>query len=158
MNDDKLKNLRSISIALDTKYQGPLGLRFGLDALLGLIPVVGDFITSAFSIYIIAQAASLGVGPTTLFRMAINVGIENLIDIIPFVGNLFDFYWKANMRNMALIEAHLKDPVRETIKSRMVVGIICIVMVLALILLSYFAFVIFEALFQFILNLWAERS
>lgn len=154
MQDDQknIAQLRSLSRLLDTKFQGPLGTRYGMDALIGLIPGVGDFITSALSFYIIAQAAALGVSSATLIRMAINIIFENVIDMIPFVGNLFDFYWKANKMNLDLIESHLKNPTRETIQSRTVVALIFIVLLLMLIASGYITWLVIEALYHLITN------
>lgn len=154
MQDDQknIAQLRSLSRLLDTKFQGPLGSKYGLDALVGLIPGVGDFITSALSFYIIAQAAALGVSSATLIRMAINVIFENAIDMIPFVGNIFDFYWKANKMNLDLIESHLKNPSRETIQSRTVVALIFIILLLLLVASGYVTWLVLEALYHLITN------
>jgi hypothetical protein len=153
----RLKHLRALSTALDSKFEGPGGFRFGFDGLLGLIPVVGDFVTSALSLYIIAQAAYMGIGPSTLIRMAINVGIENLADMVPIFGNFFDFYWKSNNKNMALIESHLSNPVRETIKSRMIVGLICCSLVFLLIFSAYITIMILKFVVTWILSLTAAN-
>lgn len=153
---EKLERLKDLSKTLDSKFEGPMGIRFGLDALLGLIPGVGDFITSAISVYIIAQAAAMGVGPATLIRMAINVGIENLMDMIPLFGNLFDFYWKANNKNMALLENHLQNPSRETIKSRMIVALICVILLLVLLGSAYISFLVIKSLFYWITTTGAD--
>jgi len=154
MQDDQknIAQLRSLSRLLDTKFQGPLGTRYGMDALIGLIPGVGDFITSALSFYIIAQAAALGVSSATLIRMAIYIIFEHVIDMIRFVGNLFDFYWKANKMNLDLIESHLKNPTRETIQSRTVVALIFIVLLLMLIASGYITWLVIEALYHLITN------
>ena len=151
-DENTIAHIKSLSRLLDTKFQGPFGTRYGLDALVGLIPGVGDFITSAFSLYIIAQAAALGVSSATLIRMAINVIFENVIDMIPFVGNLFDFYWKANRKNMELLESHLQNPSRETIKSRTVVAIIFIILLTLLIASGYVSWLVLEALYHLITN------
>lgn len=150
---DNIDHLRSLSKTLDTKFEGPMGFRFGLDGILGLIPGVGDIITTTISLYIIAQAAALGVGPSTLIRMAINVGIENLFDMVPVLGNFFDFYWKSNSKNMVLLEKHLAQPARETIKSRMVVALICFALVTILIASGYVSFLVLEAFYNWITSL-----
>lgn len=147
---DNLTQLKSLGRLLDTKFQGPFGTKFGLDALIGLIPGIGDFVTSALSLYIIARAAAMGVGSSTLMRMAMNVVFENVIDMIPFVGNLFDFYWKANTKNMILLERHLTDPARETIKSRTVVGLVSVILILILVASGYISWVVLKNLFTFI--------
>ncbi len=152
-DDDKLAHLKNLSSTLDSKFEGPFGIKFGLDALIGLIPVVGDFVTSALSLYIIAQAASLGAGPSTLIRMAINILVENLFDMLPFLGNIFDFYWKANNKNLRLLESHLANPARETIKSRMIVALIFFILIVILIGSGYLTFVVIEALVQWVLSI-----
>lgn len=150
-----LQHLRSLGNLLDTKFQGPFGTRFGIDGLLGLIPG-GDLVTSALSVYIIAQAAAMGVSTSILIRMAMNVLLENLIDLIPLLGNFFDFYWKANTRNLELIENHMANPVRETIKSRMVVALIAFALLSMLALSGYITFQVIEAFFNWISSLNAD--
>jgi hypothetical protein len=118
----RYENLKQLSTLLDSRFEGPLGFRFGLDGILGFIPFIGDFVTSGISFYIIFQAAFLGCAPSTLTRMALNVLFENLVDMIPFLGNIFDFFWKANNRNMALIDQHMINPHRVTIKSRLILS------------------------------------
>ncbi len=109
---------------MDSKYQGPFGFRFGLDGILGLIPFVGDFFTTAISLYIVGQSALLGCSPSVLVRMGLNILFENLLDMIPVVGSVFDFVWKANNKNIELLESHLLNPAGATFKSRLVLGLI----------------------------------
>ncbi|MCM2349030.1 MAG: DUF4112 domain-containing protein [Bacteriovoracaceae bacterium] len=153
MKKQKLKELQKLSSILDSKFEAPFGFRFGLDALIGLIPVIGDWIGAAMSIYIISQAASMGVGNATLIRMAINVALENIIDMIPVVGNVFDFYWKANNRNIELLENHLQNPPHETIKSRMIVGIIAVAMLLLLFATGYVTYIIIETFVDWVTSI-----
>ncbi len=81
-----LDDLRAITELMDRRWRGPLGWRFGLDGLLGLIPFVGDMITNTISVYVILRAAQLGVAPTVITRMGLNLLIENVIDISPFLA------------------------------------------------------------------------
>lgn len=150
---DTINQLRSLSKTLDSRFKGPMGTSFGIDGLLGLIPGIGDIITTSISIYIIAQAAGLGVGASTLIRMALNVGIENLFDMIPVLGNFFDFYWKSNVKNMALLESHLAQPARETIKSRMIVALICFALLALLIASGYVSFLVLQTIFNWFASL-----
>jgi hypothetical protein len=87
-----------------------LGWRFGLDPLIGLVPVVGDLATTAMSFYILSLAAYFKVPRSTLARMAMNVAIDYVVGSIPLVGNIFDFAWKANQRNVTLLERALAQP------------------------------------------------
>ncbi len=89
---------------LDNSIEVPvIRYRIGLDAIIGLIPVVGDVAGMIISSYIVAQAMRLGVSRTILTRMVINILIEGIIGSIPLVGDLFDATFKANVRNVRLL-------------------------------------------------------
>jgi hypothetical protein len=91
----------------DTVFYIPgLNIRFGLDAIIGLIPGVGDILTSLASLYILSAANRYNVPRITLARMATNILLDTLIGAIPFVGDLFDAYWKSNARNVELLRRH----------------------------------------------------
>ncbi|MDQ3131001.1 MAG: DUF4112 domain-containing protein [Acidobacteriota bacterium] len=96
--------LESLSKYLDDWIKIPVvGWRFGLDALIGLIPNVGDTVTSFGSFYILVAGVRYGVPKITLLRMAFNIGLDYVVGVIPFVGDAFDFFWKSNKQNMDLI-------------------------------------------------------
>lgn len=98
------EGLENLSRYLDGLFRVPgTGWRFGLDAIIGLIPNVGDTITSFASFYILLAGVRYGVPKITLLRMALNIGIDYLVGTIPFIGDAFDFFWKSNKRNMDLI-------------------------------------------------------
>ena len=80
--------------------------RFGLDPILGLIPGVGDLVSPVFALGILFQARDLRVPRVVQLRMIFNVAIDVLTGFIPLIGDLFDFAWKANNRNIALLERH----------------------------------------------------
>jgi hypothetical protein len=80
-----------------------LNWRIGLDALVGLIPGFGDTATSLVSFYILASAVRYGVPKVTLLRMGMNLGIDYLVGSLPFVGDLFDAWWKSNQKNVGLL-------------------------------------------------------
>lgn len=84
--------------------------RLGLDALIGLIPGLGDLVGLALSSYIIAEAARMGVSRTVLLRMGFNVALETVIGAIPLAGDIFDAVWKANQRNVRLVGAYVARP------------------------------------------------
>lgn len=77
--------------------------RFGLDAVIGLIPNVGDTLTSFASFYILLAGVRYGVPKITLVRMAFNIGLDYVVGMIPLLGDAFDLVWKANRQNMELI-------------------------------------------------------
>lgn len=98
------EGLETLSKYLDGLFRIPgTGWRFGLDALIGLIPNVGDTITSFASFYILFAGARYGVPKITLLRMAFNIGIDYVVGMVPFIGDAFDFFWRSNKQNMDLI-------------------------------------------------------
>jgi hypothetical protein len=98
------ESLETLSNYLDGFFRVPgTGWRFGFDALIGLIPNVGDTLTSLMSFYILIAGVRYGVPKITLLRMAFNIGLDYLVGTIPFIGDAFDFVWKANKQNMDLI-------------------------------------------------------
>jgi hypothetical protein len=106
--------LKLLARWLDDAFVLPgLNLRFGLDPIIGLIPVVGDLATTLISLYIIATAAKLKVPKSTLARMGLNIMIDSVVGAIPFVGNVFDFAWKANAKNAQLLERHANATVTQ---------------------------------------------
>jgi hypothetical protein len=106
-----LERVRSLSRLLDNAVRVPgTDYRIGLDPLVGLLPVVGDVPTTAASAYVVLEAARLGVPRETLARMALNLAVDAVFGSIPLVGDLFDAVWKANARNVALLEARLDEP------------------------------------------------
>lgn len=104
----QLERLRKLAWGMDSSIGIP-GTRwsFGLDALIGLIPGIGDAAGLLISMYIIVTGARLGASRSTLLRMLGNVGIDALAGTIPVLGDLMDAGWKANQRNVKLLEAEL---------------------------------------------------
>jgi hypothetical protein len=82
-------------------------VRFGLDSIVGLIPGAGDAATSLVSLYILSAANRYGVARATQLRMAANIAIDAVVGAVPVLGDLFDLYWKANLRNAELLRRHL---------------------------------------------------
>jgi hypothetical protein len=100
--------VRAISFWMDRAFVVPgLGWRFGLDPLIGLVPVVGDLVSTVASLYILAAATQLRVPRGTLLRMTLNVALDYVLGSLPIVGNVFDFVWKSNERNVRLLERSL---------------------------------------------------
>jgi hypothetical protein len=118
---EHFQDARRLAEFLDSKYQLPFGWRIGWDGLLGLIPGIGDLTTNILSFYILYKAALLGCTPSIILRMGLNILIDNVIDTVPLLGNIFDFMWKANNKNIVLIENFLQDPTRTTRSSRAIV-------------------------------------
>jgi hypothetical protein len=98
------KSLDELARYLDGLFRVPgTDWRFGLDALIGLVPNIGDTLTVIPSFYILLAGVRYGVPKVTLLRMAFNIGIDYVVGSIPLLGDAFDFVWKANQKNMDLI-------------------------------------------------------
>ena len=80
---------------------------FGLDSIIGLVPVLGDLITAAMGAYIVWEARNLGMSKWQLIRMTANIGIDTAIGAIPIVGDAFDLVWRSNTKNLRIIKKHL---------------------------------------------------
>lgn len=99
--------LARLAKLMDAQFSIPgTGMRFGLDGLLGLIPGVGDLSTMAVSGYMISIMAKNGASGALIARMVVNVIIDAIVGAIPFVGDIFDFGWKANTKNVRLMQEH----------------------------------------------------
>jgi hypothetical protein len=108
---NSLQRIQRLAWLLDNSLPIPgTRIRIGLDPLIGLIPGAGDLIGALLSGYIVAESARLGASRSTLLRMAWNVLVETAVGLIPLLGDLFDAGWKANQRNIALLERHLEVP------------------------------------------------
>jgi hypothetical protein len=99
-----LERARVLANWLDAKFSF-MGVRFGLDAIVGLVPVVGDTLTAIASTYPIWVAERHGLGKSVQARMAMNIFIDWLPGLIPFVGDAIDVAYKANLKNLKLLEA-----------------------------------------------------
>ena len=99
-----IERLDRLATLLDTALIIPgTNIRFGLDGLIGLIPGIGDAITTALSAYLIYEAHRLGAPGHVLARMIANVAVDGLVGAVPLVGDAFDVLWRANRRNMRLL-------------------------------------------------------
>ncbi len=132
----RLRRMRAASRLLDESIVLPGGFRIGLDPLIGLIPGVGDVVAVAFSFYVIYQAARLGLPKRILLRMCSNVLFEALIGEIPILGDIFDAFWKANIRNTRLAELHHRPTQPERPLRNIVLGIAFAFLVVIAILIA----------------------
>ncbi len=104
------KRLRKLAWLLDNAIRLPGGFRIGLDGVIGLVPGIGDLLAALLSSYIVIEAARMKVGGSVLMRMVGNIALELGIGLVPVAGDLFDFVFKANTRNLQLIETYLEQP------------------------------------------------
>jgi hypothetical protein len=103
-----LSNAGRLAWLLDNQFQVPgTSIRVGLDGILGLIPGIGDTLASCLSLFILSEAIQRKVRRRTIAKMAGNIAIDWVIGLVPLLGDVFDIVYKANMRNVALLEADL---------------------------------------------------
>ena len=129
------RGLQRLARFMDSSIRLPGGYRIGWDGIIGLIPGIGDVVGLGVSAWIVFGAARLGASRATLARMAANVAIETVVGAVPILGDLFDIAFKANVRNMSLLERHAREPERMTRHSRRwVIGfaVACVAAVLVL--------------------------
>jgi hypothetical protein len=103
-----LARLRWLARILDTAVRLPGGFRFGADSIIGLAPGVGDLATAAIACYFVYEGKRLGLPRSALIAMGVNVGLDLLLGAVPLVGDLADTIFKANVRNLRIIEKHLE--------------------------------------------------
>ena len=111
LHERRLDRMRRVGWLLDNSIPVP-GTRFrlGIDQLIGLVPGIGDLIGGALSLYIIVEAYRLGVPRSLLARMGWNVAVDTLVGEVPVLGDLFDIGFKANVRNLALLDGYFQRP------------------------------------------------
>jgi hypothetical protein len=108
-SDAALRRLQTVANLLDSAFLIPgTKQRVGIDAVIGLIPGVGDILTTLLSSYIIWEARNLGVSRFALTRMLANLGIHAAVGSMPLVGDLFDAFFRVNQRNMRILRAQLE--------------------------------------------------
>jgi hypothetical protein len=123
----ELRRARKLAHVLDDLVPIPgTRIRIGLDPLLGLVPGLGDWISWMLSGHLLWCAWRLGVSASTLTRMTGHVAIDALFGLVPILGDLFDVVWRANDRNLRLLERHVADPERLRRESRTLATIVLV--------------------------------
>ena len=102
----RLSRLRHLAQLQDSRFR-LLGIRFGWDSVIGLIPGIGDAAMAAMAAYVVVEAARMGAPKALLARMSLNVLIDFVLGATPLIGDLADIAFKANIRNVDLLERHL---------------------------------------------------
>ncbi len=102
------KRIESMEHVLERSFRIP-GVNYpvGLDSIIGLVPVVGDFVTAAMGAYIVWEARNLGIPKWKLWRMAGNIAFDSLLGAVPIAGDAFDLLFRSNTRNLRIIKKHL---------------------------------------------------
>lgn len=151
--DDRpsMRRLEALSWLLDSAFSIP-GTRFriGLDGLLGLIPGIGDSLGAVLSAYIIVGAARLGAPKRLLLRMIGNVAVESIVGAVPILGDLFDFAWKANVRNVTLLRGHKDSSLWRERSQRHVLSFFAVLIILTVLGITAGAFLVLMLLFRLI--------
>ena len=129
----RLVALRHVSRLLDSAFEIPgTRFRFGLDPIVGLLPGLGDLVSPLFAVVVLWQSRDLGLPRIVQLRMLLNVTIDAVIGAVPVIGDAFDFAWKANDMNMALLERHAYEERPPAATDWLfVVGVILLVLVVA---------------------------
>lgn len=135
--DVRLDRLDHLGELLDSSIRIPgIGYRIGYDAIIGLVPGIGDLAGLALSTYIAIEASRYRLPKSTLLRMIANVAIEAVVGAIPLIGDVFDAAYKANLRNLRLLHRRLEDSSRAPREDKMFFATAAIVPVIVLVLLS----------------------
>jgi len=113
--DEKLVRLRQLSKNLDESFTIPgTRIKFGMDALLGLVPGGGDLVSGIFSLYMLRAAMKMNLPKRAIFSMLANIILDTTVGVIPVAGDIFDVFWKSNKRNMNIIEKHIANFEKQT--------------------------------------------
>jgi hypothetical protein len=141
---EKAQRLEKLAWILDSVIPIPgTNWRIGLDGLIGLIPGVGDISAGAISTYILYQALRMGVPTMVVGRMLLNIVMESVVGVIPFFGDIFDFAFKANKRNVELLREYVDQP--DTVKRRstftVIITIVGFLLVLGLLVWGMFSLI-----------------
>ena len=125
-----LEALRRWAVLLDSAFRIPgTNVRFGIDAIIGLVPGLGDLSAPTFAAVMLITAWRMRVPVVVQARMVINAAIDMLLGLVPLLGDVVDIAWKANLRNLALLERHAKPGVPPTRGDHVFVVVFVIVLV-----------------------------
>jgi len=133
----KLQQLRKLSDLWDRSLGIPgTKFRVGLESLFGLLPVGGDVLGIVFSVYLVIQALEFNLPKSILAKMVFNIIIDGVVGSVPIIGDIFDTTWKANTKNVNLLEAHLNDPVKSHKSERWFTTLLLGVLILMLVVIT----------------------
>ena len=139
-----LQLMRRWAVLLDSAFRVPgTNIRFGFDALIGLVPGLGDLVAPIFTLALLGTALTMKVPAVVVARMVLNAGIDMLLGLVPLAGDVADVFWKAELRNMALLERHVQRGVPPTRGDYLfVLGCIAAVLLIALVPLVLLAWLL----------------
>jgi Domain of unknown function (DUF4112) len=111
----QLDALRRWAVVLDSMFRVPgTNVRFGLDAIIGLVPGVGDLVAPVFTVMVLLTGFRMRVPPIVQARMVLNAIIDMLLGLVPLAGDVADVFWKADLKNVALLERHARPGIVAT--------------------------------------------
>ena len=143
------KRLERLAWFLDNSIPIPgTKARVGFDPLIGLLPGIGDSLGALFSSYILAAAARLGAPKSVLLKMAFNIALDAVAGAVPVLGDLFDFAWKANQRNVELLGAYVEQPRKTVVTSRLFVWGLGLLLFGLVMFIGLLSFLLFRALWH----------
>ena len=141
VKEEKLIRLKRLSERLDNTFTIPgTKYKIGIEALIGAVPIIGDLIGGILASYIMYSGMKMGAPPRIIARMAVNIAIDFAIGSIPIIGDLFDLVWKANRKNVELIEdATLDDKEEQKLKYLIITALILVLLGILLLILTMFS-------------------
>lgn len=126
-----LKNLDALAKLMDAQFRIPgTNIRFGMDALIGLIPGVGDFSSFLISAYMVSLAINKGASGFVLARMILNISVDALVGAVPILGDIFDVAFKANQRNIKLLQQHYTEGRHQGGARKVIIPVVIVLLVL----------------------------
>lgn len=139
INEEKLVRLKLLSKRLDNNFIIPgTKYKIGLDPIIGAVPVIGDLIGALLSTYIMYSGIKMGVSRSIVAQMATNIALDFAIGWIPIIGDIFDIIWKANQRNVKLIEESIVVEEKEsaTANYMIIAGLVIVLIVTIFVILA----------------------
>jgi Domain of unknown function (DUF4112) len=142
-----LGEVEMLAWLLDNSIPVPgTGRRFGIDALIGFVPVLGDMVSGGIGLFVVWRASRFGLPRIAVARMLANTVIDIAVGAIPILGDAFDLWFKANTRNLGLIRRHLEQPDTSTTREWLVLFGLIGVLVLIVVLIGWFVVSVISAL------------
>ncbi|NJP09385.1 MAG: DUF4112 domain-containing protein [Leptolyngbyaceae cyanobacterium RU_5_1] len=149
--ESALQRIRVVSHLLDNAIAVPgTRFRFGIDPILGLFPGAGDWLSAVLSVYIVLEALRFNLPKKILIQMVTNLVLDTAAGSVPVVGDVFDVTWKANSRNLALLENHIRDPKPQKAADRRFVILVIIGLIAILVMLTSLVVLLVSWLFRLI--------
>lgn len=125
----ELRHLNSLAKLMDAQFRIPgTSIRFGIDSLIGLVPGVGDLVSFFISCYLLSLAANKGASGFVQARMVVNIVIDAVVGAVPFLGDIFDVVFKANQRNMKLLQQHYGESRHRGSAKKVIVPVVIVLL------------------------------